>query len=186
MDYAQVTDVEARSQQVFKALMWALSYPGSLHPLPVSGLESLLVVAETLLDLDTTFYASTPELQTKLSRLGGRPCSLDRAQYQFYEQFTEDDLPDLRFVPVGALLTPEDSATLIVRAGVGSGYRMDLRGPGVCHTTELLIHGLPPAFWSIRQEMMCFPLGWDVFLVDDDQLVGIPRTTQVEVVEWLT
>lgn len=186
MDPAQITEVEARSQQVFKALMWALSYPGNIHPLSVDGPDSLLAVAETLLDIETSFYASTPDLQTRLGRLGARPCPPDQAQYQFYEQITAEDLPGLRDLPVGTLLAPEESATLVIRAEVGRGYRVDLHGPGIRHKVELHVWGVPPAFWAVRQEMMRFPLGWDIFLVDDNQLAGIPRTTQVEVIEWPT
>ncbi len=184
MDHAQITEAEALSQQVFKAMMWALSYPGSIHLLPVTDGQSMLAVAETLVDLETSFFASTPELRTALTRLGARPDLPDQAQYHFYEQLAERDLPGLRSLSVGTLLDPEDSATLIIQARVGRGYPVELSGPGIRSKTRFQIEGIPPAFWAVRQEVLRFPLGWDLFLVDDNQLAGIPRTTHVEVVEW--
>ena len=83
-----------------------------------------------------------------------------------------------------AYLSPDDSATLIIGAEIGSGYPLLLKGPGIQSEMTLLINGISAAFWELRKEKNQYPFGWDIFLVGNDQVVGLPRTTDVEVLEW--
>lgn len=65
--------------------------------------------------------------------------------------------------------------------------RLMLRGPGIApagripSAATLQIAGLPLDLWRLRAERGPYPLGWDLFLVDGERVVGLPRTTQVEV-----
>ncbi len=184
MAHVQMTEHEARSQQVFNALMWALSYPGRVQPLPGSGPQPFLNIGETLIDLETSYYTPQAELQSQLAELGARSKSPELASYQFYPELNERSLEIVRNAPIGSYLSPDDSATLIIGAEIGSGYPLLLSGPGIQTETTLLINGIPPAFWELRKEMRRYPAGWDIFLVGNDQLVGLPRTTDVEVLAW--
>jgi alpha-D-ribose 1-methylphosphonate 5-triphosphate synthase subunit PhnH len=38
-----------------------------------------------------------------------------------------------------------------------------------------------PAFWAMRAMLCAYPEGFDMLLVDGRSVIGIPRSTQVEV-----
>jgi alpha-D-ribose 1-methylphosphonate 5-triphosphate synthase subunit PhnH len=172
---------EARQHATFTALMWALSYPGRVQTLPTTGLTAFAAIAEALVDLETSYYCADPELATLLAQTGGRLLPIAQAAYQFYPQLDEHTLESLTQAPIGSFADPEDGATLVLGCRSGAGQRCVLRGPGIQGTSEMLIAGLPTAFWELRARSINYPLGWDCFLVAGDQLIGLPRTTIVEV-----
>jgi len=172
---------EARTQNTFTAMMWALSHPGQPRPLPRMLLAPFFAVGETLVDLETSYYASHDGLDQQLARLGGRSRPPQEAMYQFYPELEDADLPDLKEAPVGTHASPDLSATLVIGAEFDSGTTLRLSGPGIQETTELSVGGIPPSFWSLREKAIQYPLGWDVFLIGEGQVVGLPRTTVVEV-----
>ena len=58
---------------------------------------------------------------------------------------------------------------------------MQLAGPGIQHKSDLCVEHLPREFWRLRADKIHYPLGIDIFLVDGKQVVGLPRTTTVEI-----
>jgi len=172
---------EARTQNTFTALMWAFSHPGHPRPLPKTNLAPFFAIGETLVDLETSYYSSHDGLGQQLARLGGRPRSPQEAMYQFYPELGDADLLDLEMAPVGTYTYPDHSATLVLGVEFDVGTRIRLSGPGIPETTELFVEGIPQSFWSLREKKVQYPLGWDVFLIGDGQVVGLPRTTIVEV-----
>lgn len=183
MAHGKMNDREARTQQVFTALMWALSYPGQIQTLP-ENVPPFLSIGETLVDLETSYYTTNPELDEQFARLGARSKQVAQALYQFYPRFSDALLPLLQNAPVGTYLSPDSSATLVLGATIGSGYPLRLTGPGIQQETILDVNGISPRFWELRKEKNVYPMGWDIFLVQGNQVVGLPRTTQVEVGEW--
>lgn len=183
MATVHLTPAEARTQRIFQALMWALSYPGRLQALPDSGLSLFIAIGETLIDLEINYYAAHAELNAHLARLGARPRPPQEAVYQFYPALTAAHLDEVRQAPVGSYLCPDQSATLIIGAQFGAGHRLHLSGPGVPGRVEvdMRVGGLPEEFWTLRREVAHYPLGWDVFLVGQGAVLGLPRTTLVEV-----
>jgi alpha-D-ribose 1-methylphosphonate 5-triphosphate synthase subunit PhnH len=177
---------EARTHDTFMALMWGLSYPGRTVTLPTTGLSLFFLIAESLVDLETSYYTPDIGLHQQVAQLGARAFSSALAAYQFYPQLDEAGLAVLRQAPVGSHQAPDEAATLVLGVEFGSGQRLRLSGPGVQEPAELSVHGLPEAFWSSRQAACHYPLGWDVFLVGGDRVVGLPRTTVVEVIGWPT
>jgi alpha-D-ribose 1-methylphosphonate 5-triphosphate synthase subunit PhnH len=173
------TPAEARSRETFLALMWALSYPGRIHQLPDSG-TSFDLIAETLLDLETSYYTPDPNLESKLAQSGARALPLDSAAYQFYPVMGESELATVRSASVGTVLYPDEAATLIIGCTLNQGTQLKLTGPGVKDQQPLSIAGLPEGFWRLRESACRFPLGWDIYFVDGQQVVGLPRSVQVE------
>lgn len=190
---------EAQERETFLALMWALSRPGepktfgggsgledtsaSVSAIARTGVPSLESVGKAVLDLETSFYTGDEGLRKVFERLGARFLEPEAAAYQFYPSVGERELGALREAPVGMLLSPEQSATVVVNCTFGSGVKLRLSGPGVQGSREIVVDGLPLEFWTLRDERVAFPLGWDVFLVSaNNQVVGIPRSTKVEVV----
>lgn len=171
---------EKRTRETFLALMWSLSYPGKVHHLPEDERDSFVLIAETLLDLETTYTTHDEILEAFIATTGTRRAEIDRAAYVFYPTLTEADLEALKHANTGTIFYPDESATLILGAKLKVGDAMNLTGPGIKAETSLQIGGLPTAFWELRQRVIRYPLGWDVLLVDGRQVIGLPRTTVIE------
>jgi alpha-D-ribose 1-methylphosphonate 5-triphosphate synthase subunit PhnH len=91
-------------------------------------------------------------------------------------------LPPLSGFLHGEPEAPDQSATLLIRVeALTGGTPVVLRGPGIEHMTRIAPAGLPARFWHERAELASlFPCGVDSYLVCGDELIGLPRTTQVE------
>lgn len=171
---------EAQQRNAFMAMLWALSYPGRPQRLPTSGLAAFGLIGATLVDLETGFFTPDPTLAAELALTGGRSLPPDQAPYQFYPRLTSDDLPMLAAAPVGTYRDPDLGATLVLGCRLDDGPSLVLRGPGVAQPRTLQVGGLPGELWALRQTLG-YPRGWDIVLLDGDQMVGLPRTTSVEV-----
>lgn len=176
---------EAQERETFLALMWALSHPGqardlAMKPQDLGGLEW---VGQAILDLETSFYTPDSALRAAFLRLGARATTPEGAEYQFYPEVGVRSLETLHQAPIGTLLAPEQSVTVVVGCALGSGMKLRLSGPGIQGQREIAVQGLPPDFWVLRNQRTSFPLGWDVFLLSEQghrQVIGIPRSTKVE------
>lgn len=203
------TPAETRARESFTQLLWALSYPGRRYRLPQQGTHtfatsvatvefaSLLAIAYALLDLETTFFTPDVRLASAMVGNGARPVNAASAAYHFYPGMsTQLDsarrdsaqresalLTHAAEAAVGTLLYPDQAATLVIGCRLGEGVAMRLRGPGILGENVLRVGGLPMAFWRLRAERVLYPLGWDLFLLDGDEVVGLPRTTLIEVIE---
>lgn len=180
MSYPPYTPAEARSRETFLALMWALSYPGRIHSLPQTP-NSLELIGETLLDLETSFYTPDAALHMALSQSGARALPVEVAAYQFYPVLSDAILAEIARASVGTLLYPDTSATLIFPAVFDSGISMKWRGPGIDGVRSVQLEGIPPEFWALRASACRFPLGWDIYFADGPQLIGLPRSIQVTI-----
>ena len=58
--------------------------------------------------------------------------------------------------------------------------RMRFTGPGIDGARDMMI-ALPPEFWAMRERLCAYPEGFDLLLVDGRAVIGIPRSTQIEV-----
>jgi alpha-D-ribose 1-methylphosphonate 5-triphosphate synthase subunit PhnH len=176
---------EARAHATFDALMRALSYPGRPQTLKLEdGRTGFMAIAEALLDLEATAFSTEQSLEKDLHATGAKLVPLERAEYVFIPRLTEVELPLLQRVNRGSTLTPDDAATLVIGATFSqevleSAQPLRLRGPGIQDSLEINIGNLPPDFWRVREEIIAFPVGWDVFFVSGNQILGLPRTTAV-------
>lgn len=170
---------DSRTNATFDELMWALSRPGLVRTLLFAGFETL---AESLLDRECTFFvANDAALDQRLADTGARRTALDNAEYVFASLDTEAEVKALSTLRIGSLPYPDEAATLFAPATIGSGQSLRLTGPGIKDALTIQIGGIDPSFWAMRQKAIRYPLGWDLYLVDADRLVGIPRSTKIEV-----
>lgn len=178
------TPHEACTRQTFLALMWSLSYPGRVHKLPTNGMDAFLAIGDTLLDLETSFYSPDNGLALHLSHTGARALPPNRAAYHFYPAL-DGMLTSVKAADVGTLLNPEQSATLILGCTLGMGTTLLLEGPGVPPKSPVVIQvsSIPREFWDMRTSANRYPRGWDVYLVAEDSVIGLPRSTQITVKE---
>lgn len=165
----------------FKALMNAFSYPGRIQNLQGQG-SALEQVLATLIDGEVSLADPDALLNGDVRmRLEARMSNPESANFIVCQG---SKLP--AFQPLlGTLEEPEHGATLIVQvqsfdASISS-MNLVLNGPGIEHENTLHMTGLNEvwlqrrAFWNAA-----FPTGVDFILVSENQLVALPRTTQVQ------
>ena len=167
---------ETMDNRAFDALLWALSRPGQTRALPEPG-EGAIIRA--LLDRECRVYAADPLLLPELMRTGAEVADIAVADHVFLGAMLSADA--LRQVAVGSDLYPDDGATVVLRADIGSGPKVRLSGPGVDGELDVQLGGLPDGFWSARAARLRYPMGFDLFFLDGSTVIGLPRSTKVEV-----
>lgn len=182
-------DAVQDSQRVFRALLRATSRPGEIIVLPETGDGAVEVVLLTLLDVEVTFCVLGPggarELEERLlGATGTRAAPVEEAVFALIPGGDSDGaMLDLRR---GTLEAPEKGATAIygVKRLTENGPKtLTLSGPGVSGNRTLGVEGLSAEeLEAIRESRAYYPLGVDVYLVDEaGSLVGLPRSTRIEV-----
>ncbi|MFT6045725.1 MAG: alpha-D-ribose 1-methylphosphonate 5-triphosphate synthase subunit PhnH [Arenicella sp.] len=178
-------------QNQFRLLLDAMARPGVCHPLtilPKSGTVALAILA-TLLDAEV----SLADPNTLLSDDDWLMLQVKTAQTTQADYIICDGRQSPSFTPkLGTLPSPDQSATLIlvVEAIGQNGIEenkdnmcLTLTGPGIKNSNQLLIKGLNEQWLYKREDWVCaFPLGVDIVLIDDKQMVALPRTTNVEII----
>jgi len=166
---------ETRDNAAFDALLWTLSRPGRPRELPEAGEASIITA---LLDRECLVYAADPLLMPEIMRTGAEVAGIGKADHLFMGSMaTSDPLGD---VSIGSDLYPDNGATVVVRATIGSGPALCLTGPGIDGSLTLQLAGLPDGFWKARAGRLRYPMGFDLFFVDGARVVGVPRSTTVE------
>lgn len=175
----QPTVDDSRTNATFEELMWALSRPGLVRTLPSSGMAA---IAESLLDRECSFAVRDDDnFCEALIKTGARQARLGDADYVFAIADTEARVSAFSSLRGGTLAYPDDAATLIVPARFGFGSGLRLSGPGVKGSVTIAVDSIDPSFWQVRADAIRYPLGWDLYLVDGDRIIGLPRSTKIEV-----
>lgn len=190
------------SQVTFRALLEALSRPGTTADLPAllyrtlpKGLCAHVVsILKTLCDHRVSFSVGSADrrpdwvsyLEVNLAS-PFRPVA--EAHYVVFEGHTFDR--DFALLNRGSLEFPEAGATALLRVRRLSaetdreppGAILRVAGPGVQGAAHLIVADLDPLYLQERRNANRFyPMGVDLFLVDDSgKVAGIPRTSAVEI-----
>ena len=171
------SDFESRTNATYDALMWALSRPGLPRDLPAAGRQGIV---EALLDRECNVHCAEPELAGFVARTGAALVAPEHADHLFFDALPSADV--LQRISLGSDLYPETGATLVCNGTIGARRALRLTGPGCNGPVEVQVDGLPEGFWQMRTRVMRYPLGFELFIVDGARVLGLPRTTQVEVI----
>lgn len=167
---------EARTNATFEALMWALSRPGIVQVLPTSGAAG---ISEALIDRECRVFCDDPTLANFIFGLGAARADLALADHCFLS--LDKDVDRLAQVSVGSALYPDVGATVVAEARFGTGQRLRLSGPGIETFAHIALDGIAPGFWAMRAALCRYPAGFDLFLICGAQVIGLPRSTKIEV-----
>lgn len=167
---------ETRDNAAFDALLWALSRPGLTRSLPEPG-EPPIIAA--LLDRECRVHSAEPRLVPDIMRTGAMISEIGLADHVFLGLMTSSDVIEL--IAIGSDFYPDDGATVIIRARIGVGPALRLSGPGIDGDLKVQVEGLPDGFWAARAAHKRYPTGFDIFLIDGVNVMGLPRSTHVEV-----
>lgn len=186
-----LTEPVHQSQQIFRQVLTALSEPGTrltLAPVPApKGIHSAAYqVCLALLDADTPLWVSdslaTPSLLNSLRFHCGCTITGRRDEAIFAVAFP-GDLENISGFSQGSHEYPDRSTTIILQVDhLHSAGPWRLSGPGIQDQKQVGIEG-PGQQWPawLQANRAGFPLGVDLLLTDGNSLMGLPRTTLVEV-----
>ncbi|WP_156965956.1 phosphonate C-P lyase system protein PhnH [Paraburkholderia bannensis] len=186
------------TQAVFRTLLNALSRPGTIDtietPLPAADVGTddtpragLAVFAAllALADYATPIWLAQPDaaLAAALRFHADAPLAATPRDAAFAYVHDAATLPPLDAFACGSAESPEQSATVFVRVdALTGGAPLTLSGPGIKTTQPFAPVGLAAHFWQERAALApLFPCGIDFYFVCGAQIVGLPRTTRVEV-----
>jgi alpha-D-ribose 1-methylphosphonate 5-triphosphate synthase subunit PhnH len=169
------SEAERRANAAFDTLLRALSRPGLPHRLPAPGEAPVI---EALLDRECRVHSTDPRLIPAIIRTGATVTDLAAADHVFLGRMAHPAA--LGAVSLGSDLYPDEGATVVLQATFGRGARLRLSGPGVDGAHELRIGGLPEGVWQTRTGLIRYPTGFDLFLLDGADAIGLPRSTTVE------
>tara|TARA_R110002020_G_scaffold26347_8_gene85126 strand:+ start:1216 stop:1764 length:549 start_codon:yes stop_codon:yes gene_type:complete len=171
---------EALANATYEALLWSLSRPGQLRSLPgTDPAQAHALIIASLLDRECSVFCADPLLMPLVARTGAMLTELPRAGFAFLGGHAE--LAMLDELACGSDLYPDDGATALLEVRHNGGQGLRLSGPGIDGAITVQIDGLPAGFWEKRRELIRYPMGFELYLIDGLQLMGLPRSTTVEV-----
>lgn len=187
-------DAVQDSQKTFRAALQAMAYPGRIQhitsecevPSGVSlGMAALLL---TLVDVDTPVWlpeGADEQIRHYLRFHCGCSFVNDPVFARFVVVPTGFDMPSLSLCHQGDPAFPDTSSTLLLEVQAldndANEQAVVLTGPGIQTEQLLSISGLPSDFmaqWKVNQHL--FPLGVDIFLIQENRICGLPRTVRME------
>ncbi len=167
---------EALANAAFEALLNGMARPGSVQPLPEPGFSPVIAA---LIDRECVVHAADPLVTGRLMETGARIGAPEEADYLFCAADEAEGLLDVS--RTGSDHDPDDGATLIVSTTFGPGTGLRLTGPGIETHTAVSVGGPEAGFWHKRTRTIHYPKGVDLVLIEGTSLVGIPRSSDVEV-----
>ncbi|WP_136681512.1 phosphonate C-P lyase system protein PhnH [Neptunomonas sp. XY-337] len=190
---AGFNDAVHDGQQVFRALLTAMSEPGKLQQpnLIAEGPGALNAiswqVALALLDADTPVWlserlAADAAIASNL-RFHCQSPQVDSPQSAAFALCDASDVPDITLLNMGSAEQPDRSTTLIVQVpAISSEPHWTLTGPGIETERQLRIGGLSSTcVEQLIASRQRFPMGIDCIFCSTDTLVAVPRSTQIDI-----
>jgi len=186
-----------QSLAVFRSVLDAASRPGTLVPLPdgtAPGVPSAIVPVLALADLDVAVATldeadGSPWSSLIRSVTGCRTAAADEADMVVALRLPTID--EIRSLRTGTDHAPERGARLFIACGAIRSGRHDggtairMRGPGASDGRTITVDGIAAElFGALVTANRSFPAGVDTWLVAESRdMVGIPRSTQIDVIE---
>jgi alpha-D-ribose 1-methylphosphonate 5-triphosphate synthase subunit PhnH len=192
-------DVVHDSQQIFRTLVIALAFPGTVRKLKSASLaidrpriEFILQPFLTLLDFETNYcvVAHDKALQEEVSQYieintNSHPKQMEQADFVLCLEAGMDG--NFAKLKRGTLPHPDHSTTIfylveeICSPPQNKGVTISLSGPGIEEEQSLSVNGL--ALSELEQWRECrhdYPMGIDIYLVSwAGSIIGIPRSSTI-------
>lgn len=186
------SDPVFQSQAAFRALLAALSEPGTLQRVaaeiaPPEGLAAATATALlSLADYETPVWLPAALRDGAAGAWLRFHCGValvdDPAKAAFAVLDGAANEPKLSAFNLGNDQFPDRSTTVIVQvAALEGGTAFTLSGPGIPGTRTVAPQGLRPGVVEeLSENNALYPLGVDVVLAHGDGMIGLPRSTQIE------
>lgn len=174
-------DIEQVNRMNFRSALNALAYPGQAHRVTPLFDSGLLALASVLLYAEVTYhYQGGHDIHLIEALTGTRPADAVLADYLLSDGESSELLAKAR---IGTPDSPELGATLVIDCSAATwSSKTVLAGPGIDGTRRLELPLSQELLADLAEKNSGFPLGVDCFLlVGRDGLIGLPRTTRIEV-----
>jgi len=180
------------AQACFRVLLDALARPGTVGSIDVALDDDVLRrwpaaafgAMLALVDFSTPVWLQRHDeaLAQAIRFHTGAPLAQapEAAAFAYVEDAAALPAPDA--FALGTPEAPQGSATLLIRVDALKGGRpLTLTGPGIQSSERIGPLGIADAFWQARASLAALaPCGIDCYLVCGRSVIGIPRTTRVE------
>lgn len=180
------------AQATFRALMDAVSRPGTIHtlstdaapPHPLGVAQG--AVALTVADHDTPVWLSPALANATIRGWIGFHTGADIVAASAHARFAflaaGEPIPDFLGFAAGSQDYPDRSATLVIELpSLTAGPQMLATGPGIKDSTRIALQGLPADFlhrWRVNRGF--FPRGIDLIFTAGNALTALPRSTDLQ------
>lgn len=188
---AGFTDPVFQSQSAFRALLSALSEPGTRQGVvggitPPDGLHASTATALlTLADYETPIWLPQTLREGAAGAWLRFHCGAALVSEPGLAAFAVIDgatpAPLLADFNPGTDQFPDRSTTIIVQCtALDGGEVVTLTGPGIADSRSIAPAGLRPGFWAeVAANNDAYPLGVDLLLSHGDAVLGLPRSTRI-------
>lgn len=181
-------DIDRANRENFRSCLQALSRPGEIQRIIPVFDSGLLAMSSVLLYAEVTYYCDdTLNFDLIHAICGSEKTEKTRADYLFFHNPESNHLIDAK---VGTAESPEFGATLVFgckefkQTDDRSSTAVVLSGPGIKDSRQLHLPADRKFIETLRSKNSFFPMGIDLFFVSTDhKLLGIPRTTNIEVLK---
>lgn len=178
-------DPVSDTQACFRALVDAMSRPGTVHETPVGPADH--AVLATLVDHEVTVCTPDSNIRTALANEG----RYTEAPAEKADIVHEPDPPgvDCTSLSRGSLKEPGDGATIVYRLDDietekerSNWTQVTVSGPGVPGKRQLALDGFPVReARRLATAQSSYPRGVDAVLATEDWLAALPRSVELVV-----
>lgn len=181
------------SQATFRAVLEAMSKPGTLQTAPALVAPpppldpATVAVGLSLFDFETSVWLGehvrTSEAVDYLRFHTGCPIVAEPGAATFALFTVPGDVIGLAALDLGSDEFPDRSTTAIIQVNaIDDSTGVTLRGPGISGVRQLDIADMPGTFWHARREIEAlFPRGVDLIFATGRTLAALPRSTRLEI-----
>lgn len=175
-------DIERTNRNNFKALMNALSMPGSIHKIESLFSSNLLAIANTLLYSELGYFYEGKEDMSLIEAItSSHQKTKEEAEYIFCDYLDENLFESVK---KGTAKDPEFSGTLIFKCeNFKKGSLVELSGPGIDVVKHLSIPLSKSFIKKFNEKNSFFPMGNEIILINEEgSVMALSRTTKIKVV----
>lgn len=195
------SDIALGSQSVFRSALEALSYPGRPVTLdvtfeaPKAAQASASGLLLALLEPGAQLWLSPSLVNTDAATwiTFHTDCKITPHQHEADFAWIKhwDELPALKSFALGTDEYPDHSTTCVIDIAtpttkIANSPALTLMGPGIAHTSSIeQLAATPAQLEGFAQQWVnnhaSFPRGVDIFFATSTGLIGLPRTTRIQI-----
>ena len=188
MEYIGYQDQTHSSQNMFRTMLKAISFPGSIFTVP-ENLETDNVIYSstaniifTLFDIDTKIFIDSEKIskiQNFITFNTNANC-IEKSNHCDFAIIQNKEF-NIENFNLGTDEYPDNSSTIIIEVeDLINGEELIIEGPGIEKTKSISPTNLPKNFQSQWQNNnFIFPRGVDLILTCKDDFFCLPRTSKV-------
>lgn len=180
----------------YRQIVNALSYPGEIYSLNLKEVDnpfygkidsSVLIMVMMLLDNEVTYHVVGNESKetSEIIRKMTFAKEVDVSIADFIVILNPKDVDHLEEIfktaKKGDLVDPQNSAMIVLNnSEMEMGKTFNIEGPGIKDHKKIHLGNIGKVMAYRNKRVDEFPMGVDLLLINNDQLMALPRTTIIK------